>query len=114
MESGDNGKIKSFHLLLPTSHDVRILKRPSWFTSEHLMATLVIVFTVLLVAMIWTVMVSKRNLILKSLVREKEAAQRELQEAHDQLEERVKERTAQLKVEMTARKANRNCNSVPS
>lgn len=49
-------------------------------------------------------MVSKKNLILKSLVREKEAAQRELQEAHDQLEERVKERTAQLKVEMTARK----------
>ena len=27
-----------------------------------------------------------------------------LQQAHDQLEERVKERTAQLKVEMTARK----------
>ena len=49
-------------------------------------------------------MVGKRNSILKSLVNEKEAAQGELQQAHDQLEERVEERTAQLKVEMTARK----------
>jgi len=32
--------------------------------------------------------------MLKSLVEEKETAQRELQQAHDQLEGRVKERTA--------------------
>ena len=49
-------------------------------------------------------MVAKKNSILKSLVQEKETAQCELQQAHDQLEERVKERTAQLKVEMTTRK----------
>ncbi|HSY19232.1 MAG TPA: histidine kinase [Candidatus Acidoferrales bacterium] len=104
LESGDNGKIKSFRLLLPTSHDVRILEKPSWLTPQRLLISLAVVFGILLVAMIWTVMVSKKNLILKSLVREKETAQRELQEAHDQLEERVKERTAQLKVEMTARK----------
>ncbi len=46
----------------------------------------------------------KKNAVLKSLVQERETAQRELQQAHDQLEERVIERTAQLKVEMTARK----------
>jgi len=104
LESGDDGKIKSVRLLLPTSHDVRILAKPSWLTPQHLLVSLIIVFTILLVAMSWTVMLSKKNLILKSLVREKESAQRELQDAHDQLEERVKERTAQLKVEMTARK----------
>jgi signal transduction histidine kinase len=104
LESGDDGKIKSFRLLLPASHDVRILARPGWLTPQHLLVTLVIVFTTLLVAMSWTVMVSKKNLMLKSLVREKVAAQNELQEAHDQLEERVRERTAQLKIEMTARK----------
>ena len=104
LDSGDDGKIKSFRLLLPSSHDVRILARPGWLTPQHLLVTLVIVFTTLLVAMSWTVMVSKKNLMLKSLVREKVAAQNELQEAHDQLEERVRERTAQLKIEMTARK----------
>jgi signal transduction histidine kinase len=52
----------------------------------------------------WTVMVSKKNAALNVLVREKEKARLELREAHDQLEERVKERTAQLKLQITARK----------
>jgi signal transduction histidine kinase len=104
LESGDDAKIKSARVLLPASYNVQVLKRPSWFTAQRLLATLAIVFTVLLVAVSWSVMVSQKNLTLKSLVREKETAQRGLQEAHDLLEERVKERTAQLKVEMTARK----------
>ena len=41
---------------------------------------------------------------MKTLVKEKESAQGELQQAHDLLEWRVQERTKQLKVEMTARK----------
>jgi signal transduction histidine kinase len=49
-------------------------------------------------------MVSKKNATLKALVREKEKARIELREAHDQLEERVKDRTAQLKLQITARK----------
>jgi signal transduction histidine kinase len=104
LDSSDDGKIKSFRLLLPTSHDVRIIEKPGWLTAQHLLVSLVIVFTVLLLAIGWTVLVAKKNFMLKSLVLEKEAAQHELQQAHDQLEERVKERTAQLKVEMTARK----------
>lgn len=104
LESGDDGKIKSLRILLPTSHDIRIIEKPGWFTPQHLLITLAIVFTVLIVAITWIVMVVKRNSMLKSSMREKELAQYELQHAHDQLEERVKERTAQLKVEMTARK----------
>jgi signal transduction histidine kinase len=104
LESSDDGKIKSFRLLLPTSHDVRIIEKPSWLTPQHLLASMAVVFVVLLAAIGWIVMVAKKNFILKSLVQEKETAQRELQQTHNQLEERVKERTAQLKVEMTARK----------
>jgi signal transduction histidine kinase len=48
-------------------------------------------------------MVSKKNFTLKVLVREKEQAQVELQRAHDELEYRVRERTAQLKFQITAR-----------
>ncbi len=105
LSSGDNSvKVKPVSLLLPTSHDFTILRKPSWLTPEHLLAGLGILAMVLLVAVSWTVMVSKRNSTLKRLVKEKEATQNELQLAHDQLEVRVEERTAQLKVEMTARK----------
>ncbi len=38
------------------------------------------------------------------MIRDRETAQLALQQAHDQLEERVKERTAQLKFQITARK----------
>jgi signal transduction histidine kinase len=48
-------------------------------------------------------MVSKKNSTLKVLVHEKETARLELQQAHDQLDEKVKERTAQLKFQITAR-----------
>lgn len=104
LDSGDDGKIKSLRMLLPASYNIRVLQRPSWLTPPHMLESLAVVAVILLVAVGWTVMVSKKNIILKSLVREKEAAQAELQQAHDQLEERVRERTAQLKVEMTARK----------
>jgi signal transduction histidine kinase len=50
------------------------------------------------------VTVSKKNLVLRDSIRDREKAQLELQQAHDQLEERVKERTAQLKFQITARK----------
>jgi hypothetical protein len=35
LESGDNGKTKSFRLLLPTSHDVHIIAQPSWLTAQR-------------------------------------------------------------------------------
>jgi signal transduction histidine kinase len=104
LDSSGDGTIKSFRILLPTSHDVQVLEKPGWLTPQHLLMTLASVLAVLLVAIGWTIWVSNKNSILKSLVQEKEAAQWELQKAHDQLEERVRERTAQLKVEMTARK----------
>lgn len=104
LESDDDGKIKTLHVLLPTSHDVHILEKPSWLTPEHLLTSLTIVSGILLVAISWSVMVSNKNSRLKSLVSDKETAQKELQQAHDLLEWRVVERTKQLKIEMTARK----------
>lgn len=104
LENDEDGKVKSVRVLLPTSHNVSILQKPSWLTPAHLLVSLAVVSGVLLVAMSWSVMVSTRNLKLKLLVNEKEAAQKELQQAHDLLESRVEERTKQLKVEMTARK----------
>lgn len=103
-EINEEGKLRSLQLLLPNLTSARVLEKPSWLTSKRLLASLAVISVVLLVAVSWTVMVSKRNAALKASIHEKEKAQRELQCAHDLLEERVKERTAQLKFEMTARK----------
>jgi signal transduction histidine kinase len=104
LESDQDGKIKTVRILLPTSHDVKVLEKPSWLTPRHLLTSLAIVSGILLLAISWSVMVSQKNLKLETLVSEKESAQTELQQAHDLLEWRVQERTKQLKVEMTARK----------
>jgi len=103
-ESGDDGKMKSLQVLLPTPESVSILARPSWFTPQRLLIGFLILASILIVIASWTVMVSKKNSVLNFLIHERERAQVELQRAHDQLEERVKERTAELKFQITARK----------
>lgn len=103
-ESGSDRNFKSLQLLLSGSNNIRILRQPSWFTPQRLFVGVGVLFAVLVVAVGWSVTVSKKNSVLKVLIREREAAQLELQQAHDQLEERVKERTAQLKFQISARK----------
>lgn len=103
-ESGEDKKLKSLQILLPGAKSVRVLQKPSWWTPQRLLIGLSAVLAVLMAAVSWTVMVSKRNLVLNQLIRDKEKAQSELQVAHDELEERIKERTAQLKFQITARK----------
>jgi signal transduction histidine kinase len=103
-ESGEAGKTKSFQILLPGASNVQVLEKPTWLTPQRLLAGLSILLVVSLVAVSWTIIISKKNAALRVLVREKEKARLELRQAHDQLEERVKERTAQLKLQITARK----------
>ena len=103
-ESGEDKKVHSLQLLLADSGSVRVLSRPSWFTPQRLFVGVVVLFAVLVVAVSWSVTVSKKNSVLRELIRDRERAQLELQQAHDQLEERVRERTAQLKFQITARK----------
>jgi signal transduction histidine kinase len=103
-EIESDGKVKSFRVLMRTADDVTILEQPSWFTPRRLIAGVGVLCAVLIVIVGWTVALSKKNATLSLLVREREEAQAELQRAHDLLEERVKERTAQLKFQITARK----------
>jgi signal transduction histidine kinase len=103
-EIDSDGKVKSFRILVERPGEVRVLQRPSWLTPQRLLIILGVVSSVLLVIVAWTVMVSRKNAALNFQIGEREKAQRELQDAHDQLEERVKERTEQLKFQVTARK----------
>ncbi len=104
LQSTEDGKAKSVQLLMPSSNNVRILAKPSWFTPARLLATLACAFVVILIGSTWIVMVLKRNAALRLLIHERELDRKELQKAHDTLEWRVKERTDQLKFQITARK----------
>jgi signal transduction histidine kinase len=103
-ENGADKKLKTFQILLPDAGSFRLLQRPSWLTPRRLLIGLAALLAVLMAAVSWIFMITKRNAILHGLIQEKEKAQLELQQAHDLLEERVKERTAQLKFQITARK----------
>jgi signal transduction histidine kinase len=103
-EIDSDGKVKSFRILVDRPGEVRVLQKPSWLTPQRLLIVLGIVSSVSLVIVAWTLMVSRKNAALNFQIGEREKAQRALQEAHDQLEERVKERTEQLKFQITARK----------
>jgi signal transduction histidine kinase len=103
-EIDSEGKLKSFQMLMGKPEDIRIVKKASWLTLQRLLVCFAVVCTVLIVFVSWTVMVSRKNSVLNFLIQEREKSQRALQEANDQLEERVRARTEQLKFQITARK----------
>jgi signal transduction histidine kinase len=103
LESDEHGKINAVRVLLPTPQHVRVLGRPSPWTPQRLLMTLAALAVVLLLAIAWSFMVSKRNAVLRVVIQDKAKAQEALQQANDLLETRVEQRTAQLKHEMSAR-----------
>jgi signal transduction histidine kinase len=104
-DTGDDGKMRTLNLLLPGPGSLRVLENPSWFTAERMLIGFVAIAVVLAGVVAWLLTIAKKNAMLNRAIADREQAQRELQRAHDLLEQRVQERTEQLKVEMTARKA---------
>lgn len=105
LETGDDGRPRSIALLMPSPESLRVLARPSWFTARRLLVILAMTCVLLGATAAWLLTLSKKNAMLHVAVADREKAQLELQAAHDQLEQRVKERTEQLKVEMSVRKS---------
>jgi signal transduction histidine kinase len=103
LESDEHGKINAVRVFLPTPRHVRILGRPSPWTPQRLLMSLAALAVVLVMAVTWSLMVSKRNAVLRVVIQDKAKAQEELQQANDLLETRVEQRTVQLKHEMSAR-----------
>ena len=102
-EIDPDGKLKSFQVLIGNPKDVQIIKKPSWLTPRRLLIGLAVLGCVLIVIATWTVTLSRKNSTLSYFNRELERAQIALRQANDQLEERVKKRTAELKFQTTAR-----------
>ncbi len=92
------GKLRTLRLLLASPGGMRVLVKPSWLTPARLLVGVAILSAGLILVLAWSLTVSKKNARLRFLLSE-------LEKAHDTLEQKVIERSAQLQVEMTARKA---------
>lgn len=104
LQMSEDIKMEAMQVLLPSADGIRILQQPSWWTPERLLIGLAVLLAILILAITWSITITRRNAALRASIAEKVNAQQELQRAHDLLEWRVKERTKQLKFEMTARK----------
>ena len=105
LTTAEDGKLKSLTVMLPGAGSVKVLEKPSPLTPERLLIGLGVLVVLLAGSSAWLLTISRKNAMLKFLVGEREKAQKELQLAHDELEERVRERTEQLKTEMSARQS---------
>ena len=96
VQSDEYGQPRSFLLHLRSWNDVQLLQRPPWWTLARLLWVLLGVLAVFLIALIWGILIARKNALLHQ-------AQTELQMANDQLEIRVAERTRELQDQVAAK-----------
>jgi signal transduction histidine kinase len=96
VQSDEYGQPRSFLLHLRSWNDVQSLQRPPWWTLARLLWVLAGVLIVCMIALIWGVLIMRKNALLHQ-------AQAELQVANDQLEIRVQERTQELQDQVAAK-----------
>ncbi len=99
------GQLVALHLHLATATDAAVLAPPAWWTPARLFAALGGTVCALLLVLVWSVHHARQNARLRDLLNEVERARAALNDINSQLESKVAERTAQLEVEITARKA---------
>ena len=96
LQNDDYGRPQSFLLHLRSANDVQLLQRPPWWTTARLVAGLLVTIAVFLVALVWGLLITRKNALLGQ-------AQTDLQTAKDKLEARVEERTRELQAQVKAR-----------
>ena len=96
IQRDEYGKPRAFLLYLRDKNDVRVLEPPPWWTLSRLLRLLAGVVVTFLLALFWTLATRRRNNLLLR-------AQDELKAARDKLEERVQERTRELRKQAEAK-----------
>ncbi len=96
VQNDESGRPRSFRLRLRSWNDVQLLQPPPWWTLARLLWVLAGVFTVFLIALIWGILIARKNALLHQ-------AHAELQMANDQLEIRVAERTREFQDQVAAK-----------
>lgn len=98
-----DGALQSLQVKVHHPSQILVIRKPSWWTPRRLWAGASMLAALLAIAVAWTITVSAKNRMLKYLLSERETSQRLLQDAHDNLEQKVEERTQQLQIAMTAK-----------
>ena len=92
----ENQSPEYFQILLRAPADVRLLERPSWWTPQRTAFALTLFSILSLGGAAWMWALARKNTDLREQVRERRRVESELQKAHAELEQRVRDRTAEL------------------
>ncbi len=96
-----NGAFQSFHVLVPSLRDVRLIRAASPFTAGRLLVALLILLAVLLCIAVWSLLLLQKNARLSGDVRERNAVLAERArlagDLHDTLEQSLTGLAFQLK-----------------
>ncbi len=104
LDADEGGHIVGVRVVPLSAASIQVLQRPGWWSPERLLVAVAILLAILLAGTVWGVTILRKNALLNLSIAEKIKAQNQLQEANDELETRVQERTRKWKVEMSARK----------
>jgi signal transduction histidine kinase len=96
IQSDEYGRPHSFHLHLRSWNDLAVISQPPWWTSARLFRLLLSVITVSVLALVWSIVIIRKNRLLRH-------AQAELRRANDELELRVQARTRELEEQVLAK-----------
>ncbi len=100
----DSRNPRSFRLLLRDNADISVLALPSWWTSGRTAATFGALSILCMSALGWLALLTRKKAALEVQIVERRRVEEELQKAHSLLEQRVEERTAELRQEIVTRK----------
>ena len=96
VQSDEHGAPRGFMLNLRTPGDVEVIQLPPWWTFTRLLGALLAVAAVSGLALVWAVIIARKNRLLHH-------AQSALRCANDELELRVEHRTRELKDQIEAK-----------
>lgn len=96
IQRDEHGAPRSFMLHLRRESDVKVLKAAPWWTFSRLLSVLLAVGAISGFALVWALVMSRKNNLLNQ-------AQAELQRANDELEHRVEKRTQELRDQVEAK-----------
>ncbi len=96
VQNDEYGRPRSFRLHLRSWNDVQLLQQPPWWTLARLLWVLAGIFAVFLIALIWGILIARKNALLNQ-------AHAALRAINDQLEIRVVERTRELQDQVAAK-----------